>query len=401
MNNFNNKKFDIAIIGSGIIGSLQALLLAQSGFDVLLLDAAKSSSEKYFNNNINLDLPPDLRMSAVTLRSEEILEQVGIIKKLQNRYGLIKNIHIWEENGPGALTFEAVSIGKNYLSKLIENNLLQEAINQSIESCNNITVIRPCIIHNIIKNNINIDNNIYQAELIIGADGGNSWVRDYFKFNTDIKNYDHSAIITTVYTSTPHNNTAYQQFLQDGPIAFLPFLTQNNQNISSIVWSQSPNNSKYWLRCEKQVFLDKLTSFISGKLGQVLDCDERLDFPLICRHSENYYKENCVLIGDAAHTIHPLAGQGLNLGIYDAAALTEVLIWAKENNYNLNNEYVLKKYDLRRRGHNQLVMNLMDFFKKLYSYESTGIQLLRNLGMNFIDQSNFLKKTIARQAAGY
>lgn len=394
------EKYDIAIVGAGLVGSIQALMLAEVGFNILLLDAAVP-------NYLLPDLQPDLRMSAITLKSEEILAECNIIDKLGDRFGSIKNIHVWDANGPGEITFESMAIGKNYMGKLVENNFLHSIVINQLDNKKNITIIRPYIINHIIHSEDGLkisgaDNKseckVYNCKIIIGADGANSWLREFLDFKIDTEDYQHSALITTVHTEQPHNNTAYQQFLPSGPIAFLPW---RDQHTCSIVWSQPPVDAQYWLNTGSELFNAKLTNYIFSKLGKVLTSDKRVVFPLVMRHVSNYYKNNCILIGDAAHTVHPLAGQGLNLGIYDAKALADVLIWARNKNYKLNSDFVLKKYELQRRGHNQQIINLMNFFKNIYSIENTGIKLLRNLGMNFIDHTGFIKKAITRQAAGY
>ena len=403
-------QYDVTIVGAGLVGSIQSLLLANAGFNVLLIDALPQRNVEY-----NLDTPPDLRMSLITLRSEEILAELGITDQLAVRCGIACKMHIWDANGPGELNIDSLSIGKNYLGKLIENNFLQQLLNQKINNHHNITQVRPCQIKSITKisnnfelivdkinnsNNCNQELGRYQSKLIIGADGANSWLRSYLKFDCDLESYQQSALITTVYTKQDTNNTAYQQFLPAGPIAFLPWMRWQDKNIFSIVWSQDSKDVDYWLRCEKNKFIDKLNS-LSGNQLQIIDCDNRAAFPLIMRHVNKYSHDGCVLIGDAAHTIHPLAGQGLNLGIYDAYALTQTLIWAKSRDYLLNSNHVLNKYELARRGHNQLILNLMDFFKNIYGSDSRGLSLLRNLGMNIIDNVGVIKKAICRQAAGF
>lgn len=400
INSFENNKYEIVVVGAGIVGGVQSLLLAQAGFKVLLLDATKKTESNFFDklNNLNHTLPPDVRMSAVTLRAEEILNQTGVLDNVSNRFGLVKNIHVWDSSGPGEVTFEALSIGKNYLCKLIENNLLQEAINHNLLNYPNVTIIRPSQISSIENNEIRENGHIYAFDLLIGSDGAHSWVRNHLNFACDSQSYNHNALVTTVYTNNTHNNTAYQQFLETGVIAFLPW---RQENAYSIVWSQSPEDADYWLNCDKAVFIEKINSYIPKKTGQIINCDSRFAFPLTMRHVKNYYKDSCVLVGDAAHTIHPLAGQGLNLGIYDAYALANALIWGKNNQYSLDSPCVLKKYELNRRGHNQAMLDLMGVFKKLYSHPNTAVKMFRNLGMNMLDLLPQFKKIITRQAAGY
>ncbi len=402
-------QYDVIVVGSGLVGSIQGLLLAEAGFTVLLLDSQPKAQLKYLGDQDLNNLPPSLRMSLLTLRSTEILAQFGIDKGLDKRSGLVDKMHIWDANGPGEMNFDSLSIGKNCLGKLVENDFLQELLDQKIYLHQNIKVIRSCKISSIVKlvnhTEINLflsnqEAGIYTCNLLIGADGANSWLRDYFNFACDTEPYNHSALVTNVYTKQVTDSTAYQLFLPTGPIAFLPWMNWQDKHTFSIVWSQPEQDAEHWQDCDKQLFIDKLNALTANKFN-LIDCDTRVSFPLIKRHVGQYYNNGCVLIGDAAHTIHPLAGQGLNLGIYDAEVLAQTLIFARDKKYKLDSEFVLKKYDLARRGHNQLILNLMSFFKNIYSSDHTSVKLFRNLGMNLIDNVGLLKKKIARQAAGY
>lgn len=406
-----NNKYDVAIVGAGLVGSIQALLLAQNDFNVLLLDLYPEPSFKYFTDNhsnagLNLDLKPDLRMSAITLKSQEILESIGAWEGIKSRRGLMEKTYVWEEEGPGDIYFDSLSIGKNYLSSIVENNLLLENITLKIKNNKNITVVRPCKIQN-----INFANNVsevtlyivdtlqkFYVNLVIGADGANSWVRDYYNYNLEINSYNHTALVTNIYTKNPHNNIAHQKFLKEGVLAFLPWY---DKNCCSIVWSQSKESAEFYQNCDIDEFNAKLEKIFNNKLGKIINTDKRVIFPLIKRHVDQYYKIGSVLIGDAAHTIHPLAGQGLNLGIYDAYELSLILSQAKQKNYNIASDYILKKYQLKRRGHNQQMLDLMDLFKYIYSHDSKAIGLIRNLGVNLSNNIGLIKKQMARYAAGY
>lgn len=402
------KKYDVAIIGAGLVGSITALLLAKYDFNVLLLDAGSGVSNKYFNEcgKFNQDVPPDIRMSAITLRSREILDQFGIFSAAENRFGIMKKVKAWEESGASEINLDCLLIGKQYLSNIVENNLLLEIIHNKIKALSNITRINSCKIsdiYNVANQNSNsseieTDKGNFIVSLVVGADGANSFVRKYFEYNVDTENYNHTALVANVYTEKSHNNTAYQCFFKEGPLAFLPW---QDSYCSSIVWSQSQQSAEYWTNCSEKEFLAELGEKFNYKLGKVIKTGQRACFPLIRRHAENYFKSGSVLIGDAAHTIHPLAGQGLNLGIYDAYELAEVLVWAKNKNYHINADYVLNKYQLKRKGHNQQVMTMMGLFKDIYSSDSKAIGMVRNLGVNLLDNISFLKKQMARYAAGF
>lgn len=402
--NYSNSNYDIAIIGAGLVGSIQAILLANSGFKVLLLDLFQEQVAIYLdiNNNINHNLLPDLRMSAITLKSEEILSSLGLWDTIKLRSGVMQKTKVWEECGSGEIVFDSFRIGKSHLSTIVENNLLLELVNKKIKIFDNITVKRPCEIleinsktdnyHEIITNQ-----NSYVVNLIIGADGANSWVRKYFNFDCITKDYNHFALVTNVYTEKPHHNIAYQHFLKSGPLAFLPW---QDPYCSSIVWSTNKEQAEHWKNCSDSDFCKGLEFYFNSRLGKVNSNLNRFVYPLIMRHAVQYYKSGIVLVGDAAHTIHPLAGQGLNLGIYDAYELNNIIKSAKKNGCNIAHDQVLHKYQLKRRGHNQQMIEVMQFFKDIYTLDYQPLNLFRSFGMNMIDNINFIKKKVMNFAAG-
>lgn len=399
-----NDVYDIAIVGGGIVGSLAALLLAECDFRVLLIDASPESSSNYFDRDNKLDLQcaPDLRMSALTLKSEEILEQFRAFDFISNRKGLMKKVVAFDENLTSEIVLDSLLIGKSKLASIVENNLLLEVLINKINSETNINLLKNCKINNILKIDkkfvINTKDNEYVAGLVIGSDGGNSFIRKHFNYNLNIKGYNHKAIVCNVQTEKPHINTAYQCFLNDGPLAFLPWMQSNT---CSIVWSQSPEQTDYWLAADESEFKLTLQKKINSRLGKVLDVSERVAFPLYERQVEQYYKEGTVLIGDAAHTIHPLAGQGLNLGIYDAYALAEVLTTAKTKQQDIASDFVLNNYELKRQGHNQQMSHLMRLLKEIHGSDSKILSMVRSLGVNVLNNIGFAKKLMAKYAAGY
>lgn len=397
------KKYDVAIFGAGLVGGIQALLLAKAGCSVLLAEVTPEPSA----NTVKSIDSPDLRVSAITLYSEDILNSLDIMRNLNDRFGIIKKIYVWDWQNKSDLLFDSTIIGRNHLCKLIENNLLLEIINNKIKTTKNIFIKRPFKFESIDYvthhdggyTKINGDDgDEYYARLIIGADGANSTLRNYFGFDLELQDYNHHALVTTIYTEKSHHNTAYQVFLEDGPLAFLPW---QHSHCCSIVWSQSPANADYWLQISAEDFNNKLSEFCNDKIGRVIKSDMRLAFPVVMRHVKQYHKKSCVLIGDAAHTIHPLAGQGLNLGIYDAKALADCLILAKANKHEINSGFALRKYELERRGHNQQMINFMEFLKYIYSNNNRQINFFKNFGLKLINKTNVIKKQITKQAAGY
>ncbi len=409
-----DNKYDVVIVGAGLVGSICALLLARSNFKILLLDSNPPLLKQFGPDEMSI-LKPELRMSAITLKSQDILEEINVWQSLQCRLGLMQKVVAWEEQGTAEIILDCQLIGKTRLATIIENNYLLQVVNTKVKESENIFVLRPCKINNIFTNKntnvseievidaqFSVDNKIrFFADLIVGADGASSWIRDYFNFDIQTENYNHTALVTNVRTLKNHNNIAYQKFLREGPLAFLPWA---KPNICSIVWSQSEHQARLMQNCSEAEFSLALEKAIDGKLGKIVELDKRITFPLVSRHVNNYYKSGVVLVGDAAHTIHPLAGQGLNLGIYDAYELSKIVETAKKNNKSINSDSTLNKYQLVRKGHNQQLLNLMSILKEVYNYDNQNnkpISLLRNLGVTLTNNISFIKKQITRFAAGY
>lgn len=406
-------EYEIAVVGAGVVGSVAALLLAKAGYNILILDLAAEPEAKYLVNNnleqINTLLPPDLRMSAITLKSEEILAELGIWPEVLKRSGTMQQTHVWEEDGPGSITFDSLAIGSTHLSTIVENNYLQELLTHQLKLNSNITLVRPCKVLEIKQKQYQVNNQnksfdiiteqqTFKVNLIIGADGARSWVRDYFDFVCEEQNYNHYALVANVYTEKPHKNTAYQHFRKEGPLAFLPWA---EPHCCSIVWSQSKDKAEFFNSCSPEDFHQGLEKAFNSTLGKITDSSKRVIFPLTMRHAEKYYKTGVVLLGDAAHTIHPLAGQGMNLGIYDAFSLAETLSHAKEKNQNYASDVVLLKYQLKRRGHNEQMIQAMQAFKDIYSTDKKSVKLIRSVGMNLVNNLSLLKNPAMRFAAGF
>ena len=241
------------------------------------------------------------------------------------------------------------------------------------------------------------------AVISIAADGANSKVRELSEFDTREWNYDHHAIVTTVKTEKKHKLTALQRFIETGPLAFLPLSINANdseQNYCSIVWSSIPDRTEELISLNDEAFCLELGRSIESRLGAIEWCDKRFAFPLRQRHAVDYVKHNVVLIGDAAHSIHPLAGQGVNLGFMDAATLANELLHGREIGRELNDLTVLSRYQRKRIGQNLGMMWMMEGFKHLFAEQALPVRWLRNIGMTSVDNLSVVKNHLARRAMG-
>jgi 2-octaprenylphenol hydroxylase len=245
----------------------------------------------------------------------------------------------------------------------------------------------------------------WTATLLIGADGPNSKIRQLAGFRTREWDYEHQAIVTTVRTELPHRATALQRFMASGPLAFLPLQAQlaeagRQQHTCSIVWSLVPERAAELLAMEDVQFASELGIAIEHRLGAIEWTDRRFSFPLRQRHAVDYVQPNIALLGDAAHTIHPLAGQGVNLGFLDVEVLAKELTTALERRRPLADFSILRRYQRARKGHNLGMMGMMEGFKLLFAQDALPIRWLRNAGMSGVDQLGFLKNRLMREAMG-
>jgi 2-octaprenylphenol hydroxylase len=235
------------------------------------------------------------------------------------------------------------------------------------------------------------------ARVVVGADGARSWVREQAGITTTGWPYDQHAVTATVHTAKPHDRTAWQRFLPSGPLAFLPL---PEANASSIVWSTTPQEAEALKRMERPAFLDALQEAFGDTLGRMEAVGPRMVTPLLLQHADAYCDERVVLVGNAAHAIHPLAGQGLNLGILDAAVLAQVWLDAQARRRDIGRRATLRKYERWRKGDNLAVMLAMDGFKVLFGSTLGPVRWARNAGLSLSDRAVPLKQLLMRRAMG-
>ena len=324
------------------------------------------------------------------------------------RYCDYQHMHVWDADGTGSISFSANELNQSELGSIVENSVLTAALYRKIARQENLSLLTPYSI-----NQIEIDDGIatlttecgttLETSLVIAADGANSKIRELCQFETREWDYNHQAIVTTVKTEKAHQQTALQRFIETGPLAFLPLSLEENdteQNYCSIVWSAIPERAEQLIALNDKEFCAELGRSIEFRLGEIERCEQRFAFPLRQRHSVDYAKQNVVLIGDAAHSIHPLAGQGVNLGFMDAAVLASELQHGSDAGRALNDLIILKRYQRKRIGHNLGMMWLMEGFKHLFAEQALPIRWLRNVGMSGVDNLSIAKNHLARRAMG-
>jgi 2-octaprenylphenol hydroxylase len=391
---------DLIIVGAGMVGSALALALQEQGLDVLLVDGGPLSV-KPFESHAAFEP----RVSALSVASQRILDRLGVWDGIAARracpYG---EMQVWDGSGTGQIHFSAASVHAESLGHIVENRVVQDALLERLHD-SPIGLLPGARLEQLRRSGDGwllslSDGRELRAPLIIAADGANSAVRRLAGCATREWDYLHHAIVTSVRCSKPHQSTAWQRFTDDGPLAFLPLAGPAGEHWCSIVWSVTPPEAERLMALDEAAFRRALGFAFEHRLGEVLHADARLCIPLRQRHAKRYVEEGLALIGDAAHSIHPLAGQGVNLGFLDVAVLTEVLLHAAQRGERLSDVKVLSRYERRRMPHNLAMMAAMEGFERLFQADPLPVRWLRNSGLNWVDALPEAKALFVRQALG-
>lgn len=391
----SNQSCDVLIVGGGMVGATLACALGEKNFQVVMLD----------NQQPAMDWPEegyDLRVSAITRATQRILETLNVWPGIvAERISPYRDMHVWDAGGEGVIHFDSAELGEASLGHIVENRVTLKALHQRIRQLDSVTFIPGVMATSLDINEANVNlklNNGSEviAQLIVAADGSRSWVRQQRGISVRGWDYDQAALVTYVKTEHSHKETAWQRFLPTGPLAFLPL----TDGYSSIVWSTSPELAGELKTMPAEHFAIELQAAFEDRLGTIDEVGPRAVFPLRFFETSAYIQHRLALIGDAAHTIHPLAGQGVNLGMSDAASLAEVLIGARKNKKDIGSLKVLREYERWRRADNRNMLITMDGFKRLFSNESSLLGWVRNTGMSLLDKTPLLKNMIVKQAMG-
>lgn len=408
--------YDIVIVGAGITGATMALALADSGLRIAVVDS-KPLQDRVAAAADGMDAY-DARVSAMTAASQRLLANLGVWQTLPaGRLCAYTRMHVHEQDGTGSIDFAARDIHAPELGHIVENSVLTGALHDCLRqlasapgSGTTLTVLAPATLESYQpepENGVQLTltgGQHLSAGLLIAADGANSPLRTLAGFDTREWDYEHHAIVTTIKTRDPHQFTARQCFMDDGVLAFLPLASAagaaDAEHYCSIVWSLVPERATDLMAMDDAAFCQALGQVSEHWLGPVAACAQRYSFPLRQRHARDYYQDSVVLIGDAAHSIHPLAGQGANLGLLDVQVLAEELLRAVGTGRALADPMVLRRYQRRRKPHNLAMMAMMEGFKRLYADQPLAVRWLRNTGMRTVDRWPLLKNRLMREALG-
>lgn len=387
--------FDILIVGGGMVGTTIACALGDTPLRIGVVEAHEAETEWPADDF-------DIRVSAITRATQRVFAAIGAWEGMvERRVCAYNHMHVWDATGSGEIDFDAADIGEPDLGLIVENRVILAALLEHMAQFDNVELLCPAKVSELDRHADGVtltleDGQALHGKLIVGADGANSWVREQAGIDTTGWAYDQTAVVATIKTSRHHQETCWQRFMPSGPLAFLPL----PGGYSSIVWSTSPERAAELVEMAESRFLDELQLAFGDKLGRMESTGPRGAFPLVLRHANRYTDRRLVLTGNAAHAIHPLAGQGLNLGVSDAAALAEVLLAARAKKQDIGELAVLRRYERWRKADNVAVMAAMDGFKRIFSNDNSVLKVVRNVGMSLADKAVPAKNLMIRRAMG-
>lgn len=385
---------DIAIVGGGIVGLTLAAALKDSELNIAVIDKAPCFQV--------LADKPTARVSAINQANIKALQQFGVWPYLQqDRANPYTAMHVWDKDSFGDIHFSCDEMGSDTLGVIVENQALVNALTKSVEAQPNVQLVTAGIERVLSGPNqtmLMLDyDDVLSCRLLVGADGANSFVRKQAGLPITFKDYEHTAIVANIKTDEPHSNVARQAFTPTGPLALLPMA---EPNVCSIVWSQTPEQASALMALDDDAFCHALTAASNSVLGTIALETERAAFPLTMRYARQWAKDGVVLVGDAAHTIHPLAGQGANLGMQDALALAESLSSLSAAGKDIGLYKHLRSYERSRKTETTKMIAAMDGFKFLFDGNDPLKKLVRGIGLSATDKLTTIKNAFVSHAMG-
>ncbi|MDK9556481.1 FAD-dependent monooxygenase [Marinobacter sp. M216] len=398
--------FDVLVVGGGMIGAALALGLSRQGWRVGLVEGSDRAP-------LVSRMPPadgvadfEPRVSAISVASQQLLQELGVWQEVvAGRHCPYQKMTVWDGDGTGRIHFDAAELQAGALGTIVENRAIVRALFEALE-VSEVELIDGVKVtgwwQDGDQQGIELaDGHSLGARLVVAADGANSRLRQWVGLPTREWDYDQQAIVCTVQTAQSHRFTAWQRFSPTGPLAFLPLLSESgDEHFCSIVWSQDTEEARRLMALDEARFVAELEAAIEREMGAVVSVSRRFAFPLRQRHAKDYVARGFALVGDAAHTIHPLAGQGANLGYGDVRALLDELSRARGAGLSPAEPLVLARYQRRRKAENLAMMAAMEGFKQLFARDELPLRWLRNTGMRWLDGLGPVKHRLAAEAMG-
>lgn len=389
-------KFDVIVSGGGMVGLALANLLDDS-LSVAVVDPQPMPTLDQVSHTAF-----GARVSAISGRSKKILQQAKVWSHFPaKRIAPYQSMVVWEENGSSELAFRAQQIAAPNLGHIIENDLIRAALFEATRAKTNISLFTGAI-DEFQRDDSRVvcrtgEGVWLESKLLVGADGALSKVREMAHFETQSLPYHQQALVANIETELPHASTAWQRFLATGPMAYLPLPTPNQ---CSIVWSMDDALCEQQQHWSKAYLEQRIAAALDHRLGCVRLTSDPVRFPLVARHSRHYVQSRLALVGDAAHTIHPLAGQGVNLGFADAEQLAEQINATHDKQADIGLLRHLRPYERKRKADNHVTQKAMTGLNWAYHQTNPALVLARNLTVGLINNTKAIKSRLIRQAMG-
>ena len=419
-----SQRYDVIIVGAGISGAALACALARahSQLRIALLEA-QPLREGWPPINTAID-GFDARVSALTTASCQLLEQLEDWPEIASRrVSPFRDMLVWDAEGTGQVHFEAADVRAEQLGFIVENRLIVAALVNSARQLAAIDIIDAVPVAGIrlpgaaAVTALEPDDELSQitlddgrqllAPLVVAADGANSVLRRQLDMPVREWDYQQNAIVCTVQLEQSHQSTAWQRFTPTGPLAFLPLSgepeggeSDGNGSYCSIIWSQHREQAEALMQLDDEAFREALARNFERRLGDIVGMSKRFSFPLMQRHAVDYVLPGFALVADAAHAIHPLAGQGINLGLADVRVLSDCVLAAVARGQSAGDLAVLRRYQRQRKGDNLAMMAAVEAFKRAFEQQPLPLHWLRNTGMNWFDRQRGLKNRVIKYAMG-
>ncbi|ABZ77767.1 Ubiquinone biosynthesis hydroxylase, UbiH/UbiF/VisC/COQ6 family [Shewanella halifaxensis HAW-EB4] len=389
--------YDAVVVGGGMVGAATAIGLGQLGLKVAIVEAF---APKAYDS----EQPLDLRVSAISAASEALLERLGALAGLDGmRKVAYKGLETWEMDG--CITrFHSDQIGSSHLGHILENRLIQLSLWQRMEQLDNITLFCPTKIAKLSRSStqeqitVELDSGeLFMTRLLVGADGANSMVRQWANIGITGWDYGQSAMLINIETASEEQDVTWQQFTPSGPRSLLPL----PGNHASLVWYDDANKIAQLSQLNNLALKAQIDQYFPERLERDFQVINKASFKLTRRHAQVYYRDNLVILGDAAHTINPLAGQGVNLGFKDVDALVNTIASHIDDEKGWWHSQVLEKYQKCRYRDNQLMMSTMDLFYASFSNDILPLKILRNGVLKLANIDGPIKKQVLKYAMGF
>jgi 2-octaprenyl-6-methoxyphenol hydroxylase len=392
------KRFDVAIVGGGIAGTTLAAILGDAGLTVALIERQPPSALE--------GTAYDGRTTAITYGSRKVLEAAGLWADLAPHACPIEDIRVADDASPLFVHFDSREVGDNPLGSIVENRLIRKSLYKRIGELATVTQIAPATVAGLetrgaLARLTLADGREIAADIVIGADGRDSFIRGAAGIETIGWLYKQQAVVTIIGHELPHDNVAVENFLPAGPFAMLPMIdAPDGTHRSSVVWTDRLDAVPLYMQLDLPAFEAELQRRAGEWLGRVWEIGPRFTYPLQLKHAKRYIAPRVALIADAAHVIHPIAGQGLNLGMRDIALLSELLVDRRRTGLDLGNPDLLRRYERLRRGDNIAFSAATDILDRLFSNNIPPIKLARRVGLGTVNRIPPLRHFFMRRAMG-